>query len=246
MKNNDCLKEKLMKFSVGEDLREELSRKDTPMVFREIAQTVLSGYFKVTKGNDENDMVKIYPTCVELYFHEEQEDGIKDYIVYHRNIGKKLKSVFPLGILHNHVSGIDVTFEQGDDAEHAIRLSVLVREFRVDVSNKKTDIYQNDDWDNKNYIVKYPTHLYDAIYSQYSIFDGGFKIEWNDGEETLKLKAESEYRINVPNYIKLGNKMIKEPYASGKKEVKTKTGDYVQDTRKWLFRIDDYEKKNNR
>ena len=137
MKNSNCLKEKLMKFSVGEDLREELSRKDTPMVFREIAQTVLSGYFKVTKGNDENDMVKIYPTCVELYFHEEQEDGIKDYIVYHRNIGKKLKSVFPLGILHNHVSGIDVTFEQGDDAEHAIRLSVLVREFRVDVSNKK-------------------------------------------------------------------------------------------------------------
>ena len=44
------------------------------------------------------------------------------------------KSLFPLGILHNHVSGIDMTFEKGDNPQDAIRMSALIREFRMDDS----------------------------------------------------------------------------------------------------------------
>lgn len=56
---------------------------------------------------------------------------MKNYIVYHRNSTKENPEIFPHGILHNHVSGIDFTFEQGDKPASAIRASVLIREYKV-------------------------------------------------------------------------------------------------------------------
>lgn len=41
--------------------------------------------------------------------------------------------------LHNHVSRIDITFEHGKDAVHAVRLSALIREFSVDESHKNEE-----------------------------------------------------------------------------------------------------------
>lgn len=55
--------------------------------------------------------------------------------------------IFPLGVLHNHVSGIDITFEKGENEKNAVRLSALVREFRVDDSGKKRrDIKIKNGW----------------------------------------------------------------------------------------------------
>lgn len=89
------------------------------------------------------------------------EKGVKDYIVYHRNSLKEDKPIFPLGVLHNHVSGIDITFEKGENEKNAVRLSALVREFRVDDSGKKKERYKNKEWMDKNKIITYPTHLYE-------------------------------------------------------------------------------------
>ena len=52
-------------------------------IFRNVAQQILSGYFLVQK-NQSDSCVKVHPTCVEIYYHEEGDRGdkIKDYIVY--------------------------------------------------------------------------------------------------------------------------------------------------------------------
>lgn len=50
-------------------------------------------------------------------------------------------------------------------------------------------------------IVTKPTYLYDALYSQFSIFDG-FSIQWVDGEYPVELEEGSEVRINVSEYEK--------------------------------------------
>lgn len=131
-------------YSQIKDLSCEDKEKKLLGVFKELAEHILSGYFLIKK-NQSDSSVKVHPTCVEFYCHEEGEgkDKIKDYSVYHRNKedGKLDKSVFPLGILHNHISGIDMTFEQGEDPANAIRLSALIREFRIDDSGKKEDKY---------------------------------------------------------------------------------------------------------
>lgn len=139
--------------------------------FKPIAETILSGYFKVTKNNSDS-YVTVHPTCVEIYYHEEGtgDDKVKDFIVYHRNSdsGKIKKDVFPLGILHNHVSGIDLTFERRGNDGNPIRFSALIREFWVDDRNKKVDQYEmnvlrgcrEDNPDRR------PTHLYDAYMLQ--------------------------------------------------------------------------------
>ena len=104
--------------------------------------------------------------------------SIKDYIVYHRdsNDGKNKKDIFPLGVLHNHVSGIDLTFEREGNDHEPIRFSALIREFWVNMENKKDkeDKYEMKgiDGSSENKPDNKPTHLYDALYSQFSVFDG--------------------------------------------------------------------------
>ena len=222
MKNN--LKELLDKFQITDDLRKELKENEAPVEVKQIAASILGGYFKVTKGNDAEKYVCIQPTCVEFYCHEEQEDGVKDYIVYHKNNTSGKKDIFPLGILHNHVSGIDVTFEKGEDKNSAQRLSFLIREFMI------------INPDNPEKIDKYPTHLYDALYSQFSVFDGGFKVEWIDGnlDEISVDNLFSERRINVFEYDET-HKTKKKKTGVTSSQGKPKKEDYIPDKKLWKF-----------
>lgn len=106
------LEQQLKDFALSVESRNGIleNREYIPCEFIKIAKNVLSGYFEVSnKGN----LIKVCPTSIEFYYHEEFEGGIKDPIVYYRNSEKSIKNIFPLGVLHNHVSGIDITFEKG-------------------------------------------------------------------------------------------------------------------------------------
>lgn len=99
----DCLREFDGSHSEGDPAKiKELSG-----IFYLLAQKMLyGGYFAVYK--DGVVARRIYINCVEFYYHEEEADGFKDWIVYHRNPvnGKNKKAAFPLGSLHSHVSGV--------------------------------------------------------------------------------------------------------------------------------------------
>lgn len=209
------LQEKLKNLNVGEIRRSALAG-EVPQEFRKIAEAVFNGHFLVSSAAGS---VKIYPTCIELYWHEERDDiDIKDYMVYHRN--KKAKpEVFPLGVLHNHVSGIDITFEQGDNPESAVRASVLVREYRV-VENGTTVIEETR-----------PTRLYDYLYGRFPVFDGGFGIVWEDDEDAGGIIDDCRPRHNVAKYKGKEREEIK----AG--SITTANGKHVQDERRWQFRL---------
>lgn len=86
------LKETLESFSLSEDTRRKILNEDhlfgnqgitfIPSEFKEIAQITLAGHLQVSARTQQ---VTVQPTCVEFYYHEEAEGGIKDPIVYHRN-----------------------------------------------------------------------------------------------------------------------------------------------------------------
>lgn len=213
--------------------------------FKSIAGTILSGYFKVTKNNS-NSFVTVHPTCVEIYYHEEGEgdNKIKDYIVYHRNSndGKKEVSVFPLGVLHNHVSGIDITFEKLVDGA-PIRFSALIREFWIDTSNKKEE--QSEKYGKENIKTctesnpeKRSTYLYEALYSQYSVFDG-FSVQWVDGNEDERKEIRCvKNRLNVAEY----DHFEKIPASKTKGQL-TKNKNYKQCQRMWSYSINEDKTK---
>lgn len=90
------LKKVLEKFSLSTESRNRLLNGciESPEEFREVAQAILSGHFLVQQ---KNKSVRVYPTCIEFYYHEEFDGGVFDPIVYHRN--KKGKTQYPLLIL---------------------------------------------------------------------------------------------------------------------------------------------------
>lgn len=153
------LKEVLEQFSLSEESREALisGSLDAPREFKTVATAILSGCFVVRQLGGEKKTVRVYPTCVEIYYHEEGHK-ITDPIVYHRNrktkTTEKNYEVFLLGKLHNHVSGIDITFEKGEKSEEAVRASALIREFRIEGHEE---------------VEERSTYLYEALYSQFSI-----------------------------------------------------------------------------
>lgn len=220
------LQEKLNNLNLDE-IRRSVAEDKVPLEFRKIAEAVFNGHFLVRSNMDN---VKIYPTCIELYWHEEQGD-IKDYIVYHRNSLKEQPPIFSLGVLNNHVSGIDLTFEHGENPETAIRASILIREYKV----AKTGEAIREE--------KRPTWLYNDLYSQFSVFNGGFSLIWEDDENaTNKSNADGLTRHNVAKYVKNNGRMVKEPYIAGKNAGnKTANGKYVQDERQWRFTLNDPE-----
>lgn len=240
------LKNEVTKFNLRANGGVDKDDKDGKIseAFKPIAEMILSGYFKVSKNNSDS-YVTVHPTCVEMYYHEEGEgdDKIKDYIVYHRNSndGKNKKDIFPIGILHNHVSGIDLTFEkEGEDGE-PIRFSALIREFWVNMENKKEkeDMYKMKgiDGSSENKPDNKPTHLYDALYSQFSVFDG-FSIHWEDGKEKKEIKCIGT-RINVPQYKFDENHKLKKAESKSKDDVKTLNNNYKQCMRMWRYSINE-------
>lgn len=172
-----------------------------PEQFVNIAKAILNGHFCISSAKGT---ITVHPLCVEIYYHEEQEDGIKDPIVYHRNRKSKTKkeavipNVFPLGMLHNHVSGIDITFEKGTHSDNkvvtgTVRASALIREFTV-----KGDCIRIDEQNNLvilpngskiNQTEQRSTCLYDVLFGQFSIFDG-FTVKWVDGNESYFNQTE--------------------------------------------------------
>ena len=202
----------LRDFSLSEASRQYIINggHEAPKEFEPIAKAALAGHFCV-KGQGENIIVR--PTCIEFYYHEESNNGIKDYIVYHKSTKDAPKLAFKMGTLHNHVSGIDITFEKDDDSGTAIRASLLIREFEIDG--------RNDDRS---------TALYEALYQQTSIFDG-MSVKWIDGDEIVE--TLTDYRKNVAQYETPKDKKKAAQYPD---LPATEDKKYVQDLRKWQFR----------
>ena len=67
------LKEVLEQFSLSEESRKALinGSLDAPREFKMVAAAILSGCFVVRQLGGEKKTVRVYPTCVEIYYHEE-------------------------------------------------------------------------------------------------------------------------------------------------------------------------------
>ncbi len=225
--NKLSLEGMLERFSLSEESRRQLNHGslEAPEEFKKIAEVALAGHFlvkgSVKEGNEwVSKETRVHPTCVEFYYHEESGD-IKDLIVYHRNQKHKTREdvyfePFSLGILHNHNSGIDITFEKGDNAENAVRASMLIREFEIEGQSVEPD--------------KRSTMIYGALFQQGSIFRG-ISVEWVDGEE--RVDVETFPRKNVALYDGCGNKIIAQERGHS---ILTADNRYVQDLRKWQFK----------
>ena len=206
------LEELMRGLCLSDDSRKRIleGNNDAPEEFEPIAQAALAGHFCV-KGK-ENDII-VRPTCVEFYYHEEADDCIEDYIVYHRNSKETERLAFEFGILHNHASGVDITFEKGDVPSSAVRASMLIREFEVDGK-----------YDDRS------TMLYEALYQQSSVFDG-ISIQWVDGDEPVEVTVD--VRKNVAQFDTNGEKEKASDYPE---LLATEDKKFVQDLRKWQFK----------
>lgn len=208
------LKELLENFTLeGSDERECIGNnpftalQEPPQKFQEVAKAILSGHFVVQNSSNESERVEVYPTCVEIYYHEEQANGVKDPIVYHRDRKKKSgdekPSVFDIGVLHTHVSGIDITFEHKTANNEIVRASALIREFMVRGKDGKwmemTKIKNSREV--KSDIEDRSTHIYDYLFGKFSIF-GGFTVRWEDGEEEKNVtcaKRKNVFEYELPH-----------------------------------------------
>lgn len=168
----------LIKEFNGSGLNEEQLTKK----FEEIAKAAMyGGHFRV---NGEFD---IHINEVEFYFHSEDEEitSVHDWTMYHR--GKDLP-YFPIGSLHPHRSGVDVTFE---NEKEAYRASFLIRKYEID----------GVVYDKPSFLCE------DLIGYTGCILGDGPKIEWIN-EETLDMEnysLEENTRINLSAYDEKGN-----------------------------------------
>ena len=153
-----------------------LTRNEAPNSFVELAQCMLAGHFLVTDGKEE---VTVRPTVLEFYYHEEREDGIKDPIVYHKDSKSSKKPLILTGFLHNHVSGIDLAFEHENNGK--VRASVLIREFIIESDKDRLEAMEPFNI-KVNVNDGRSTAMYAALFSQFSVFDNGFNVKWEDGD----------------------------------------------------------------
>lgn len=172
-----------------------------------------NGYFLV------NNEYIIDLGAIELYYHEEDDDGnIKDPIMYHTNahssnsrileLNNKEFPYFKFGSFNLHQSGVDVTFENPDKK---YRASFLIRSYRI-LKAKDGKYPQND-------TTKYDphsTHIFDDMfYSGLLLFDTEKDkkntIEWKDDKpRNVEFDKEKNWRINVPEYKKENGVYIKD------------------------------------
>lgn len=197
--------------------------------FQQIAGKLLNGgHFVVA---DENDEVirRVYLHKVEFYYHEEFEDGVKDYIVYHRNPENPDKRpnplpAFPIGSLHTHVSGVDITFEDNrNPTDPRYRASVLARSFRVEEEKKIPGMCFSEAVDER------PTYFYNALFMGTDVIGGKAKVFWEDNDVKQCAEPKSEHRHKVGQFdVKTHNKGYK---------YHEKKDPFVQDERQWAFYI---------
>lgn len=152
--------------------------------FEKIAKSVIyGGHFRV------NDDFDIYIHEIEFYFHSENESEscIRDWAMYHRGANIEY---FPIGSLHPHRSGVDVTFER----KGSYRASFLIREYQIE----------------KN-IIKSPSYLCeDLIGYTGCILGDGPCILWKDDPYDDSANVSKNPRINVRAYDKDGNPLYDE------------------------------------
>ena len=151
--------------------------------FKEIAKAAIyGGYFRV---NNEFD---IHIVELEFYFHSENEgiSSVNDWAMYHR--GKNV-DYFPIGSLHPHKSGVDVTFEK----EGKYRASFLIRQYEIDGK-----IY-----DQPSYLRE------DLIGYTGCILGDGPKIEWVNVKtmDSRDYLVEENPRINLGAYDEKGKRI---------------------------------------
>lgn len=201
----DSLKDIITSFKVNpEDERNLLNSNEAPKAFYEVAECMLAGHFLVTDGHKD---VLVRPTVLEFYYHEEKNGGVKDPIVYHKTpkSAKTQKPLIPTGFLHNHVSGIDLTFEHENDG--LVRASVLIREFRVELpfSEPSDDVERDMIGSMKAFSITpgvdddHSTRLYAALFSSFSVFGDGFNVKWKDGDSPVAVEFIAP-RKNVYQY----------------------------------------------
>lgn len=105
--------------------------------FENLAMQFLYGGYIQVNDISGNEVYRVYIHTIEFYFHSEKKDGVKDYIVYHRNGNAGIFGdvpYYPLMSFNTHGAGIDITFES---EEKEFRASALIRAYEVyDVKNK--------------------------------------------------------------------------------------------------------------
>jgi hypothetical protein len=203
------LEETLNNFVHDKKHQDGISENDLNEWFKKIAQIILSGHFEIKNNNNDKECVKVHPTTVEMYFHEERKDTkyIKDHIVYHKNeknanterLNKNNDiEYYKPGVLNTHPSGIDITFESED---YRFRASALIRAFKVenDQTSKVTGVQYKNSKKVKENIDDRSTYVYDALFSQFDIFGEGFSVKWVDGDK-LKAINDPKQRRNVYEY----------------------------------------------
>ena len=152
--------------------------------FKEIAKAALyGGHFCV------NDDFCIYLHEIEFYYHSENEaeSTIHDWAMYHR--GSNIE-YFPVGSLHPHKSGIDVTFER----KGSYRASFLIRKYRIGKE-----------------IINSPTYLReDLIGYTGCILGDGPHISWVDDSYDKACIPANDSRINLRAYDSTGKPLSDE------------------------------------
>ena len=221
--------------------------------FRPCAEKILcNGYFLV------NGEYIIDLGAIELYYHEEEDGGIKDYIMYHTNAHSSKSKVYKLnnycfpyfkfGSFNLHQSGVDVTFE---NEEKKYRASFLIRSYRV----LKTEDGLYPENDNTEYDT-HSTHIFDDMfYSGY----GNTEIVWIPTDKKVG-DVELCPRINVAEYCNKNGKYEKHEiknndneYNIAKEESKKKdlfshyfessSKIYKRDMREWQFKLKNIEEE---
>jgi hypothetical protein len=158
--------------------------------FREVANGIFfGGCFQIS------GIRRLYPIEIEFYYHEENPDGLKDPVMYHTSDRTKNEnlSYYPLGSLHFHVSGMDVTFE---NEEKKYRASFLIREYQV--ADLVDGIWIPRKETNKNR----PTYIYEDMLMGIPVFDG-ITIQWVTEPKAMEeCNLTIKSRVNVSDYQK--------------------------------------------
>ena len=94
---NMGLKEKIKDFNLrdNEGIDKDDNNGKISEAFKPIAETILSGHFKVTKNNSDS-YVTVHPTCVEMYYHEKVKIRLRTilYIIETVMMGKTRRIYF--------------------------------------------------------------------------------------------------------------------------------------------------------
>lgn len=215
-------------------LDKEHTEKDLKTPMRDLAnQFIFGGYIHVAGTADGKKVdKKIYLNAIEFYYHEcgpytlKDNGKIKDYIMYHipdpvltkqKKKTSKLSYTdnwrmrkFPLGYMHAHESGMDITFEDPKLNMDRFRASILVREFVV-IENDNFNLARYEDM---------PTHIYDELLIDLGIVSKSpLEVYWVDDTRGTVIELNPVQRENVATYdIKSDGTPVKNKECLDKRE----------------------------